>query len=320
MKRRNFLKNSSAATTAVLLFPAFPASNANENLKSIGVQLFSLPKILEKDFRGGIKALAEMGYKEIQMYGPYPFSVDSVKERWKSLAPQLGFSGSGFFGHSPKEVSSILKESGIKATSAHTDMETLQTRMQQLGEAADEIGYEYIGLPAIPEEKRKTLDDYKKVAEEFNNIGEQAKKVGLKFAYHNHGYGLQEMEGQIPLHIILEQTDPDLVFFELDIFWTTAGGADPIHYLESFSDRYRLMHIKDMKQKVRFSGDGGDPNQWMELFPYMTTAGSGVIDIPSIVSVGDKMGIKHFYVEQDFVENPEIALKKSFDYLKSITL
>ncbi len=320
MKRRSFLKKTSASATAITLFPGLITSCVNKNLKTIGVQLFSLPKLLEKDFRGGIKILAEMGYKEIEMYGPYPFSVDSVKEQWKSLTPQLGFSGSGYFGHTAKEVRDILKEYGIKATSTHTDMETLQTRMQQLGEAADQIGFEYVGLPAIPEEKRKTLDDYKKIAEEFNKIGEQAKKVGLKFAYHNHGYGLQEMNGQIPLNIILDQTDPSLVFFELDIYWTIAGGADPINYLESYPGRYHLMHIKDMKEKVRFSGDGGAPSQWMELFPYMTTVGSGVIDIPSIISSGNKTGVKHFYVEQDFVENPELALKKSFDYLKAIKL
>ncbi len=321
MKRRNFLKNTSAAAAGCSLFPGLALSSfTSQHLDTIGVQLFSLPKILEKDFRGGIKMLSEMGYKEIEMYGPYPFSVDSVKEQWISLAPQLGFSGSGYFGHTPQEVKAILKEFGIRAISTHADMKTLQNRMQELGEAGDQLGFEYVGLPSIPEESRRTLDDYKKVAEEFNKIGEQAKKVGLKFAYHNHGYGLQEIDGQIPLHIILDQTDPSLVFFELDIYWTIAGGANPINYLESYPGRYRLMHIKDMKEKVRFSGDGGNPAQWMELFPYMTTAGNGVIDIPPIISVGKKMGVKHFYVEQDTVANPEVALKKSFDYLKKIKL
>ena len=87
-------------------------------------------------------------------------------------------------------------------------METLQTRMEQIGEASDILGFEYVGIPLIPKEKRETLDDYKSVAEEFNKIGEQAKKVGLKFSYHNHGYGLKEMDGQIPLNIILDQTEP----------------------------------------------------------------------------------------------------------------
>lgn len=320
MKRRSFLKNTSTAATALTLFPGLITSCASKNLSTIGVQLFSLPKLLENDFRGSIKLLAKMGYKEIEMFGPFPFSVDSVKEEWRALEPQLGFSGSGYFGHSPKEVKAILNEFGIKATATHTDMETMQTRMPLLGEAADQLGFEYVGLPAIPEEKRKTLDDYKRVAEGFNKIGEQAKEVGLKFSYHNHGYGLQEMDGQIPLNILLEETDPSLVFFEMDIYWTIAGGADPVHYFESYPGRYQLMHIKDMKEKTRFSGDGGSPSQWVELFPYMSTLGTGLLDIPAIISAAEKSGVKHFYVEQDLVQNPEVALQESFDYLKAIKL
>ena len=163
-----------------------------------------------------------------------------------------------------------------------------------------------------------TLDGYRSVAEEFNKIGEQAKKIGLKFSYHNHGYGLQEMDGDIPLNLILNQTDAGLVFFEMDIYWTTAGGADPIAYLEAYPNRYHLMHIKDMKEKVRFSGDGGNPNQWIELFPYMTTAGDGIFDLQSIITAGKKAGVKHFFVEQDMVQQPEIALKKSIDYLNNL--
>ncbi len=197
-------------------------------------------------------------------------------------------------------------------------MVTLQTNMEEIAEASDLLGFDYAGIPAIPQEKRMTLDGYKSVAEEFNKIGERAKKMGLKFSYHNHGYGLQEMDGEIPLNLILDQTDAGLVFFEMDIYWTMAGGADPIAYLEAYPNRYHLMHIKDMKEKVRFSGDGGDPNQWIELFPYMTTAGDGIFDLQSIVAAGKKAGVKHFFVEQDMVHQPEIALKKSINYLKNL--
>jgi sugar phosphate isomerase/epimerase len=320
MKRRSFIKNASLATTALTIFPGLAPSCNTKSLNTIGVQLFSLPKLLEKDFNAGIKMLAEIGYKEIEMYGPFPFSADSVKEEWMSITPQLGFSGSGYFGHTPQEVKTILKEHRIKVTSVHSDMETMQTRMEQLGEVGNILGSEYVVLPAIPEEKRKTLDDYKRVAEELNKIGEQARKVGLKFAYHNHGYGLNEVDSQIPLDIIFNQTDPTLVFFEMDIYWTVAGGAEPVNYLESYPGRYHLMHIKDMTKTVRFSGDGGNPSQWMELFPYMTTVGDGVLDIPSIISVGHKQGVQHFYVEQDMVDYPEVALKKSFDYLNNIEI
>jgi len=317
MNRRSFLKNT-AVIAASGIIPVYQATAQSIGLKKIGIQLFSLPKLLEKDFRSAIKMLAQMGYKEVELYGPFPFSADSAKEGWKAITPMLGFSGSGYFGHSSQEVKAILKEYGIKASSIHTDLETLQTRIEQLGEAGDELGFKYVGLPAIPEEKRKTLDDYKIMADEFNKIGEQAKSVGLKFAYHNHGYGLKEIDGKIPLNIILDQTDPRLVVFELDIFWTTAGGADPLTYLEAYPKRYHLMHVKDMKEKVQFSGDGGKPSEWIELFPYMTTAGNGVMDLQSIIAGGKKMGVKHFYVEQDMVDQPEIALEKSIDYLKSL--
>ena len=319
MEKRDFLKNTAAAVISCSLFPGKAiGSFASKSLSSIGIQLFSLPKLLEKDFRGGIEMLSKMGYKEVELYGPFPFSDNSVKEGWKAITPNLGFSGSGYFGHTPKEIKSILTDNGIRATAIHTDMVTLQTNMEEIAEASNILGFDYAGIPAIPQEKRMTLDGYKSVAEEFNKIGEQAKKMGLKFSYHNHGYGLQEMDGEIPLNLILDQTDAGLVFFEMDIYWTTAGGADPIAYLEAYPNRYHLMHIKDMKEKVRFSGDGGGPNQWIELFPYMTTAGDGIFDLQSIVAAGKKAGVKHFFVEQDMVHQPEIALKKSIDYLKNL--
>ena len=317
MKRRTFLEKTATLTTTSLL-PINLLKDNPKRMKKIGIQLFSLPKLLETDFRSAVQMLAQMGYKELEFYGPFPFSADAAKKSWNAITPSLGFSGSGYFGHTPKEVKSILKEYKVKAVATHTDLETLQTRMGQLGEAADTLGFKYAGIAAIPEDKRQNLDTYKRMADEFNKIGAQAKKVGLKFSYHNHGYGLQEMEGQIPLNLLLERTDPDLVFFEMDIYWTVAGGADPLAYLDAYPKRYHLMHLKDMKEKVTFKGDGGTPDQWIELFPYMTTAGDGVLDINAIIEKAEKACVKHFFVEQDMVANPEIALKRSFDYLKSV--
>ena len=156
------------------------------------------------------------------------------------------------------------------------------------------------------------------MADTYNKIGETAKKEGVSFAYHNHGYGLKEMNGQIPLKLILDGTDASLVFLEMDLYWTTAGGADPVKLLETYKGRYHLMHVKDMMKKVQFSGDGGDAKQWIELFPYMTTAGSGVLDLKTIIAKAKETGVKHFIVEQDMVANPETALKKSCDYLSSL--
>lgn len=317
MNRRDFLQSAALLSTAGLLGTQRSFAEANI-LKKIGIQLFSLPKLLEKDFRAAIQMLSQMGYREIEMYGPFPFSANEAKESWNAVTPSLGFSGSGYFGLKAAEVNKIFKENKITTPSVHTDLVTLQKNMNGLGEAGHILGFEYVGLPAIPPDKRKTLDDYKKIADEFNRIGEQAKNAGLKFSYHNHGYGLKEMEGKIPLNVILENTDPKLVFLEMDLYWTVAGGADPVSYLKNYPGRYHLMHVKDMKEKKQFSGDGGDSGQWIELFPYMTTAGDGVIDLKMIIAQAQKSGVKHFFVEQDMVNEPEVALKRSIDYLKML--
>lgn len=317
MDRRQFVLSSAAAVAAGRL-SQLDAVRAPLDISSVGVQLFSIPKMLEKDFRQGIAMLAGMGYREVELYGPFPFSAAEAIAGWNAVTPQLGFSGSGFFGLSAREVRTILDAHRITSPSVHTDWVTLQTGMGGLAQAAQTIGYTYVGLPSIPDALRKTLDDYKRMADAFNKVGEQARREGLRFAYHNHGYGLKEMEGQIPLNLLLERTDPNLVFFEMDIYWTVAGGANPVELLRRNPGRYHLMHVKDMREARRFSGDGGDSSQWIELFPYMTTAGDGVMDLRGIISAARAAGVKHFFVEQDMVANPEVALKRSFDYVSRL--
>jgi sugar phosphate isomerase/epimerase len=309
MNRREFLPYAAA------LLAAGATALAAEARRRVGLQLFSIPKILEKDFREGIAFIAGLGYTEVEPFGPYPFSDPKAIARWKSLTPQLGFSGSGFFGLSAAQVRSILGEHHMTAPAMHTDLATLQTRMGALAEAAHALGASYVILPAIPAENRKTLDDFKRMADSFNSIGDQARRDGLKFAYHNHGYGLQEMQGQIPLELLLRQTDPALVFFEMDVYWTAAGGGDPVELLKAHPTRYKLLHLKDMKERQRFKGDGGDPSQWMALFPYMTSVGDGVLDIKAIVAQGRRNGVEHFFVEQDGVADPQLALRRSADFL-----
>jgi sugar phosphate isomerase/epimerase len=317
MLRRKFISTSAKASASALVFSS-GIFKSELLLDKIGIQFFSLPKMLDEDLTGALSMLSKIGYKEAELYGPYPFSSPSAIERWNAVTPSLGFKGSGYFGHTAKEMKKLLDDNGFSVPSIHTDLDTLQTRMDKLGEAAQILGNEYVVLPSIPVENRKTLDDYKKMADAFNKIGESAKAHGVKFAYHNHGYGLKEVNGQIPLELIFSNTDSSLVFFEMDLYWTTAGGGDPIALLEKYKGRYPLMHVKDMVKKVHFSGDGGDPKQWIELFPYMTTAGNGVLDLKSIITKAKENGTKHFIVEQDMVKEPEVALKKSFDYLASL--
>ena len=287
-------------------------------MTDIGIQLFSLPKVLQQDFKAGIKMLAKMGYTNLELYGPYEFSAQLAKDSWNAITPMLGFSGSGYFGYNKKDVKMMLQDNDMSTHSVHTDLTTLEDHMDALAEAGQYLGFKYVALPAIPPELRTNVEDYKRIGERFNKIGENAKSKGLKFAYHNHGYGLQESDGVVPFEYLMEITDPNLVFLEMDIYWTTAGGVNPIDYLEKYKDRYQLMHVKDMKEHKTFAGDGGDPSQWIELFPFMATCGKGVLELDKIIAKGKEVGVKHFLVEQDMVQSPEIALAESHAFLSKL--
>jgi len=319
--RRNFLKTAAAITTAGLISPSLfaePALIAGSKLKRIGIQLFSVPKLLEKDFAGTMKLLAQIGYKEIEFYGPYTFSTAEDLGRWKSVTPSLGFSGSGFFGLTPQAAKRILDDNGLSTPSMHTSLSTLHNAMDALAEAAHVMGASYVTLPSAP--TQPDLDGYKAQADEFNKIGMEAAKRGVKFAYHNHGNGLKAIDGTVPLDLVIERTDPKYVFFEMDIYWMTAGGVDVVNYLDKYQGRFRLMHVKDMAKAVRFSGDGGDSEQWIELFPYLANAGSGVLDLSNIINHASKSGLEHFIVERDLAPNPEDDLRKSYTYLSGLKL
>lgn len=318
LSRRYFLhRMASAAALSSMVSPitsqAYPGK---KRTMKIGVQLFSIPKITEKDFAGTMKQLAAIGYKEIEFYGPYTFSAPEDKQRWESIVPSVGFSGSGFYGLTIKQAKKILDDNGLTAPSMHTGIASLKTAMGPLAEAANELGSQYVVLPSAA--TQPNLDAYKTQAEEFNAIGREASKSGIRFAYHNHGNGLKPIDGKIPFELIMESTDPKLVYFQMDIYWMTAGGVDVVKYLDKYAGRFRLMHVKDMSKEVRFSGDGGDSQQWIELFPYLADAGSGVMDIKSIVSHALKSGVEHFIVERDLAPNGLDDLKKSYEYLSRL--
>lgn len=317
--RRKFLKNSGALAAAGLLLPRLYAESITKKfapMNRLGVGLFTLPKSLENDFAGTLKMVSKIGYKEVEFFGPYSFSANEEIEGWKKAAPILGFSGSGFYGHEAKEVKSLLDANGLRAPSMHIGLITLKQNMDKLAQAAHAIGATYVVLPSA--QTPPDLDGYKKQAEEFNQIGASAAKHGLRFARHNHGNGLKELSGKIPMELILEQTDPKLVYFQMDLFWTIAGGIDPAAWLTKYAGRYRMLHIKDMAKAVHFSGDGNTVNEWMELLPYATEAGSGVLDLKSILASAQQSGVEHYFVEQDRASNPQESLEKSYRYLAGL--
>jgi sugar phosphate isomerase/epimerase len=317
--RRYFLKAGGSAVLGTMFSRSLLASITGKTaINNFGLQLWSIARMMQDDPLKGLRLLRDNGYKEVELFGPYPFSSQKDKDTWNSITPLLGFSGSGFFGRTAKEFRTMLDDHNLQSPAMHVGLDTLRNNMQQTAEAAEILGQKYVGIAAIPENERKSPDDYKRLADDFNKIGENAKKNGVRFYYHNHGYGLKEVNGKIPFNTILENTDPELVFLEMDVFWTVAGGADAIKYLNENKGRYKLMHVKDMKQQARFSGDGSNPQQWIELFPHITDAGSGVLNLREILAAAKAAGVDHFILENDVMTNPEDSLKKGAAFMNSV--
>ncbi len=319
MKRRHFMHQLGLAGAGLGLLPQLSFAKARTT-SDFGVALFTLPKSLSEDFEGTLKMIADSGYKELEFFGPYEFSTAAAKEGWKMAANALGFSGSGYFGNSPKELKAILDRYGLSAPSIHIDLPTLQENMEAVAEAAHIVGHKYVGIAMIPDEMRQSLDDYRRTIDIFNEVGGNAKKHGLTFFYHNHGYGHAPMNGSVPFQMILDQTDKELVKMQLDVFWFTAAKVDPIQILEANPNRFISLHVKDMSELKTFAGDGGNMGEWMGLFPYLADAGEGVLDLGKILATAKKTGVKHFFLEKDLTPEPEKALKNSFSHLSGLNI
>lgn len=295
--------------------PTDQPSNTAQPARPLGVQLFTIASLAASDLDAGLKMIADIGYKEVEFFGPYVFSVPESLEMWAPLAAQMGISRNAYFGMTAQEVRARLDHYGLSAPSAHVDFPTARARLDAMAEAAHTLGHRYLVIPSARNERLETLDDYKRLAGELNAIGAWADGHGLRFGYHNHGYENALIEGRVPYEVLLEETDPELVTMELDLFWMIAGGGDPVALLDAYPGRFALMHIKDMSEVVRFSGRGQTPQEWIALFPYMRDAGAGVLDLPHIISQAHHAGVKHFLLERDLAADPLQTLQVSYQAL-----
>src|SRR5207248_9275300 len=164
-------------------------------------------------------------------------------------------------------------------------------------------GHEYVVVPWIPEEKRKTLDDWKSVAAVFNQAAQMTKDAGLQFAYHNHDFEFPKLDGQVPYDVLLQNTDPKLVQLEIDLYWITKAGQDPLTYFARWPGRVPLVHVKDSA--------GPPDNKMMDV-------GAGTIDWKKIFAREDQAGIRHAFVEHDQPADAFASIKASCDYLKRL--
>ena len=247
-----------------------------------------------------------------------PFAEPSVESRAATGAEHAGEQvqggniGMGDFWHVPgqPEPGELRVELRLLLTTTHLDR---LARHEHIRQGTPGVGVKYLALPALQDiNDRRNLDDYKRLCDEFNRFGEQMAGYGMAFTYHNHGFEHAEMGGVKPMDYLLQNTDPKNVKFELDIFWMAAAGADPKDFLARYPGRFKLLHIKDASEPVRFKGDGGTPDQWMAVFSKMANPGTGVFDIPGILKAAKKSGVEHFFLERDLTPTPVETLKNSF--------
>ncbi len=278
MDRRTFIGSAMAAAVVSRLGWAA----ADHKINKIGVQLYTVRDLLQKDFEGTLAQVAKIGYKEVEFARYF--------EHVNELNPP------------PKKTREILDANGLSAPATHVPYSTLAPEnWSKVIEASKVLGIKYIVNPSIDRELAKSADGWKKAAETFNRAGEESQKAGIQLGYHNHVEEFKAVDGKLPYNILLSEGDPKLLKMEMDLGWVHEAGADPIAYFEKYPGRFPLVHVKD------FDKNG-----------MMTEVGSGVIDWKAIFAKADVAGIKHYFVEHDQPMVPFESIQKSYAYLEKL--
>ncbi len=299
MNRRTFLQTTATGAAATLLSSRLGWAAADHKIDRLGVQLYTVRDAIAKDFDGSLAKVAAVGYKEVELAG---FTFDGGKVT--------------YFGKNPQEMRAALDHHGLVAPSTHVTYASLAVEnFPKVLEASKTLGHKYIVNPWVEEEIRNKPDAWKGVAATFNRAGEECKKAGIQFAYHNHWFEFLPVDGKLPYDILLKESDANLVKMELDLCWITAAGADPIKYFNAYPGRFPLVHVKDLKKLPNITAGG--PQNFGDTVD-LTEVGSGLIDWKSLFARSGKAGIKIYIVEHDHPKEPFESIKTSYDYLEKL--
>ena len=292
--RRMFLASTAAALPAA----------AAKFTRPIGVQLYTVRSVYPKAEHATIEAIAKIGYKE----------VETLRMSLDSSLP-------------------LLKQFGLKPVSGHYETcfvtgnwdawkgafpqgKPAGIDWKSLCGTAAKAGQKYMVIPYVqPGERGKNLDFYKTFAEQLNKAGAETKAAGMQLAYHHHAFEFGELEGKRIIDVLMENTDPELMALEMDVFWVSIAGEDPVKMLNKWKSRVALIHLKEK--------DAGAPKQFSEGVPPKSfkEVGYGTLDFKAILKTAQKIGVKHFFVEQDQTSgNPIESIRMSYQKLRSMNL
>jgi sugar phosphate isomerase/epimerase len=301
--KREFLKKLGLLTVggvvAGAVSPAMAAGSKSKLVapgKSVGLQLYSLGKELTDDLANGLKKVAQIGY---------------------STAEAAGYGNGKLYGVEMSEFRKMADDAGLKITGTHVNPPMRKYTKENMGEIADfwkkavedhlKCGVKSIVQPGMP--SIESNEDAAIVCEVFNNAGETAKNAGIKWGYHNHSGEFQKavkeedkgkrgIAGDVIYDLLLKGTDPKLVFFEMDVYWTVMGQNDPLDYFEKYAGRFPILHIKDR----------------------LVLGKSGMMNFENIFNKAYQIGLDEYYVEIEGIRDGMTqfeGVKLCFDYLNN---
>ena len=256
MNRRHFL-TTAAGLGGVALVGAGCARPGNEEqpaadvapartLPAVGLQLYTLATLMENDFEGTIRQVAEIGYDEVEF--------------------------AGYYDRDPADVRGLLDELGLGAPAAHVPIDALKADLEGVLDAAGTLGHRYIVCPWLAEDQR-SIAQYYEHARFFNEVGGACQERGMHFAYHNHDFEFFEAKGIMPYDLLLGETDPALVLMELDLYWIAVGGQDALEYFAAHPGRFPLCHVKDMADDGSITTVGAGTLDFAPIFADSGQAG-----------------------------------------------
>lgn len=294
MERRTFITQSALAAGAILLNQSCgmgSASKPSPKGPAIGLQLYTVRDEIKNGLEPLIEKIASFGYTHIETYG---------------------YDNGAYFGKTPKEFRDLLYDNGLLTPSGHVYHDEIVSGNDDMWksacEAASILEQEYIVLPYLAEGVRPTDEEgYKKLADRVTRLATLSKEAGLKFAYHNHDFEFKyNWQAKTSIYqVLLEQTDPELVKMEMDIFWLVFAEGDPTTLFYQHPGRFPLWHVKDLDPLTRKNSD----------------IGKGAIDFPAIFKHKNEAGLQYFFVEQEnYNVSPLDSIEKNAAYVKEALL
>ncbi len=273
--RRDFLKISAAGSVGMMILGSVGCKPAVVDRKTfgVGIQLYTIRDAMAADVAGTLKKVSDIGYKNLEL---------------------AGYADGKFYGFAPAEFKKMVNDLGMEVLSSHAAVESTGITPETAKVMADahaEVGVKYCVQPWVNDQDR-TIDTYKKMIADWNEVGRIMKGVGIQFAYHNHNFEFATLDGIVPYYdIFMPEMDADLITMELDLFWASKAGQDPIAMFNKYPGRFQLLHFKDMKTKQEPFFD--------VIKDDVCSVGEGVIDFKNILTAKEVAGAKYIFVEDD---------------------